>query len=193
MIESKLPTRKETIAGLWDIAKLIITAIAIVVPFRYFIAQPFVVRGSSMEPNFEDRQYLVIDELTYRLRVPKRGEVIVFRYPKDKTEFFIKRIIGLPGDTVEIKEGKVRIKNKSLTRDFILDQAYLDPPNRPTYPDIAYTLGDDEYFVMGDNRDFSSDSRVWGTLKKELITGRAVFRVLPLSKLGLVPDFSVKY
>lgn len=191
--EEKINPVKGLGIELWGIAKLFLIALAIVLPLRYYIAQPFIVRGASMEPNFEDKQYLIIDELTYQIREPKREETVVFRYPKDPQEFFIKRVIGLPGETVKIKDGEVRIKNSVYPDGFVLKQPYLDPPNHPTYPDTKLTLGSDEYFVLGDNRDFSSDSRIWGAVPKKNIIGRAYLRAWPPSRAGLVPDYSIGY
>ena len=170
----------------WEITKVLLVSLAIVLPIRYFLVQPFIVRGASMEPTFEDSEYLIVDEVSYYLRVPARGEVIVFRYPRDPSQFFIKRIIGLPGEEVDIKSGRVTIVNAEHPKGFVVDEAYLDPPNKPTYPDGERKLGLDEYFVLGDNRDFSSDSRVWGILPKKLITGRTLLRVWPPSRLGVV-------
>lgn len=180
-------------AEIWDITKVIITSILIVLPIRYFIVQPFIVRGASMEPNFEDRQYLIVDEASYYFRKPERGETIIFRYPRDPRQYFIKRIIGLPGDIVELTGGAVRIINSEYEYGFTLPESYLMPPDRPTRPDMRITLGEDEYFVLGDNRDASSDSRVWGILPRKLIVGRAFFRVLPPRRFGFVPDYSVEY
>lgn len=172
---------------LWEIAKVLLVSLAIVLPIRYFIVQPFIVRGASMEPNFEDREYLVIDELSYYLRTPERGEVIIFHYPLDPSQYFIKRIIGLPGEHVEIQSGRVRISNTEFPRGFTLEEPYLHPPDRPTHPDVIAALGAGEYFVMGDNRDFSSDSRMWGLLEKKFIVGRTFFRAWPLARFGVNP------
>ena len=175
-------------AEAWEIAKVLVISAAVVLPIRYFIAQPFIVRGASMEPNFQDRQYLIIDEISYYLRTPKRGEAIVFHYPKDPSEFFIKRIIGLPREKVEITGGKVKIFNAAYPEGFTLDEEYLNPPNHPTRPDSAVTLGDSQYFVLGDNRDFSSDSRFWGVLDKKFMVGRVVFRAWPADRFGTIQD-----
>lgn len=178
---------------LWGVARLFLIALVIVLPIRYYVAQPFVVRGASMEPNFSDKDYLIIDEISYKFREPKREESIIFRYPQNPQEFFIKRIIGLPGETVEIKDGEVIIKNSVTPDGFVLKQPYLDPPDHPTYPDVTLTLGSGQYFVLGDNRDFSSDSRIWGVLDKKYIVGRAIFRAWPVYKFGPVPNFSIDY
>lgn len=174
-----------------EIAKVLLISLAIVLPIRYFLVQPFIVRGASMEPNFVNREYLIIDEVSYYFRKPQRGESIVFRYPRDPQQFFIKRIIGLPGEKVEIKGGRVRIINLDFPDGFTLEEPYLDPPERMTYPDATVELENDQFFVLGDNRDASSDSRVWGPLKRGFITGRTIFRAWPLSRFGLLTGRTV--
>ena len=169
-----------------EIGKILLVSLAIVLPIRYFIVQPFIVRGASMEPNFHDGQYLIIDEVTYNVRKPARGEVIVFHYPKDPSQFFIKRIVGLPNERVEIKKGRVTIFNKDNPNGMLLDEQYLKPPNRATYPDKTVTLAGSEYFLMGDNRDFSSDSRFWGPMDIKFMVGRTLFRAWPLNSAGFV-------
>ena len=172
----------------WEFAKVIILALLIALPIRYFIAQPFIVKGQSMEPNFDDREYLVIDELTYQFREPERGEVVVFRYPNNTKEFFIKRIIGMPGETVTIKNGEILIKNRGEgSEQFVLQESYL-PSDLKTFPEKEYVLGEVQYLVLGDNRRNSSDSRIWGPLDKKFITGRAFFRAWPPGKFGLIPE-----
>lgn len=187
-ISEVLPPQQGSRIGyeLWDIMKVLFISLAIVLPIRYFLVQPFIVRGASMEPTFEDSEYLIVDEFSYYVRQPGRGEVVVFRYPHDPHQFFIKRIIGLPGEEVDIKSGRVTITNAQHPSGFTVDEPYLDPPNRATYPDVHRKLGIDEYFVLGDNRDFSSDSRIWGLLSKKLITGRTLFRVWPPKRFGPV-------
>ena len=174
----------------WGVVKLFLVALAIVLPLRYYIAQPFIVRGSSMEPNFVNREYLVVDEITYRFREPQREEAVILRYPQNPQEYLIKRIIGLPGEEVVISRGEVVVKNEKNPGGFVLDQPYLEPSKKPTYPEVKIKLGSDEYFVLGDNRPFSSDSRVWGALPKKFIVGLAVFTVLPFSKFGFILGFS---
>lgn len=170
----------------WDVVKMIIISLVIVLPIRYYIAQPFIVRGDSMKPNFEDREYLIIDELSFLFREPRRGEVVVFRYPNDRRQFFIKRVVGLPKERVEIRSGRIYIFPPEATDDYLLEENYLVPSDRLTYPDINVTLGEDEYFVLGDNRDFSSDSRFWGPLPHQFLIGRAFLRVLPPHGFGLI-------
>ncbi len=172
----------------WELARFAIIAIAIVIPIRVFIAQPFIVSGSSMVPTFENGEYLVVDEVSYRLGEPKRGDVVIFKYPNDTTKFFIKRIIGLPNETIDIKGSEVTITNREHPEGLKLDQPYVkNAANDKTH----FELKEDEYFVMGDNRTASSDSRYWGAVPRKLIVGRAFLRLLPPSHLGLMPgDFN---
>jgi len=174
----------------WDFLKIVLVALVIIIPIRYFIFQPFIVSGSSMEPNFSNGQYLIIDELSYHFSSPSRGQVIVMRYPRDRKQYFIKRIIGLPGDEIKIDNGKVTIINASHPQGVTLSESYL-PNEGLTYPhDTLFvggsktvTLKDDEYFMMGDNRLASSDSRDWGVLNRKDMVGKVFMRVLPLTEL----------
>ena len=133
---------------------------------RTNIAQPFTVAGAAMSPNFKDGTYIFVKEYD---KDYKRGDVVVFKYPKDETQFFIKRVIGLPGETVAVKQGIVYVNGSALD-----ESAYLSK-DIVTNGDMSLSLGTDQYFVMGDNRQFSSDSRAWGALNKNLITGKYWF------------------
>ncbi len=164
----------------WDLIKVFLISVVIILPIRYFIAQPFIVSGSSMEPTFHTGEYLVINELSYHFSAPQRGDVIVFKYPKDNTQYFIKRIIGLPGETVKIEDNKVVITNATHPSGFVLDEKYL-PPGDTTFPvgNNLATLGTDEYFVLSDNRLASSDSRFWGPVPKNDLVGKVFIRAFP--------------
>jgi signal peptidase I len=168
----------------WEMVRFAILALLIVIPIRTFVAQPFIVSGSSMVPTFHDNEYLIVDELSYRFNDPQRDDVIVFHYPKDTTKFFIKRIIGLPGETVTINGSRITISNNANPQGFVLEEPYV---KNESSNEMSTTLNDSEYFVMGDNRIASSDSRVWGTLPKNLIVGRAYIRLLPLNVLSYMP------
>lgn len=168
-----------------EIIRFSLIAILIVIPIRVFIAQPFIVSGASMETTFHSGEYLIVDQLSYYMHAPKRGEVVVFKYPRDPSKFFIKRIIGVPGDTVVIEDGIVTIMNAENPKGFILDEPYAE--TMPPAPKMTETLGNREYFVMGDNRDESSDSRTWGVLQKEKIVGRAWVRLFPPSVADYLP------
>ncbi|MCX6736058.1 MAG: signal peptidase I [Candidatus Parcubacteria bacterium] len=169
---------------LLEIAKFTIISAIIVAPIRFFIAQPFIVRGESMDPTFSDGQYLIIDEITYRTKLPERGDVIVFKYPNDPSKYFIKRVIGLPGETVKIVNGKVTISSASDIAGTELDEPYIQDLS---FENTSKTLGNDEYFAMGDNRSNSLDSRIWGALPKKNITGRVLVRLFPFQEAGLFP------
>lgn len=202
-------TYSEVGGFIWEVIKVFFWAFIIIMPIRIFLFQPFFVQGASMEPNFEGGDYLIINELGYKqtsfgfadmdifslptFRELQRGDVVVFRYPKDPKQFFIKRVIGLPGEKVVISEGKVRIISKQNPDGFILDEyQYLpknvvtnNPQNPQSNTPIIQELSSDEYFVLGDNRSQSHDSRAWGALNKKYVVGRAMLRAWPLSGISL--------
>ena len=162
----------------------ILGAVALAMLIQAFVIRPFIVSGSSMDPTFKDKQYLIIDEVTYRTRDPERGEVVVFRAPPEPTKFYIKRVIGLPGETVKIQNGAVTIFNDEYPNGLALDEAYVTHEQADT---MTVQVPEGRYFVMGDNRSGSYDSRGWGTLPKESIRGRALLRLLPLNKVNYLP------
>lgn len=171
-----------------DVGELIrftLIALIIVIPIRFFIAQPFIVSGTSMFPTFHNKDYLIVDEISYKLSEPHRGDVVIFKYPKDTTKYFIKRIIGLPGETISIKAGKITIKNADHLNGIVLDEPYIENHSEDSMGEKI--LGADEFFVMGDNRTASSDSRYWGTLPRKLMTGRALLRLFPFSDIHVMP------
>ncbi len=175
---------KQKKGSFWELARYALIAVLIVIPIRVFIAQPFIVSGSSMVPTFENGEYLIVDEISYRLGTPERDDVVVFRYPNDPKKFFIKRIIGLPNETVDIKGSEVTITNKEHPYGFKLDQPYVkNLSNNHTH----FELKDGEYFVMGDNRSASSDSRYWGAVPAKLLIGKVFVRLLPVSRMDLWP------
>lgn len=167
-----------------ELLKFALIAAAIVIPVRLFVAQPFIVSGASMDPTFATGQYLIVDELSYHFEKPSRGEVIIFRYPKDPSQFFIKRIIGLPGETVRIENGNVSVTT-AAGATVNLPESYI--VNHGNGGNMEKQLGSEEYFVMGDNRPESSDSRSWGTLPEKNIVGRAFLRLLPVQNLSIFP------
>lgn len=174
-------SKKETI---WELIRFAIIAVIIVFPVRTFVAQPFIVSGSSMVPTFQNGDYLIVDEISYRLKDPERFDVIVFRYPYDQTKFFIKRIIGLPNEKIDVRNGIVTITNTDYPNGLILEQPYVKNKSKDSE---HFELKDNEYFVMGDNRSASSDSRYWGALTKDLIMGKAFLRLLPVKEIDLLP------
>ncbi len=177
---------RKYLSFIWEFLKIIIIAAIIVFPVRYFLFQPFIVKGESMVPNLQSGDYLIVDEISYRIGNPQRGDIVVLKYPLDTTQRFIKRIIGLPGETVEIKNGKITILKDS--KNLILDEKKYLPSLLNTDGDVNVTLGTGKYFVLGDNRQFSYDSRRWGILPREDIIGRAVFRVFPISTMSYIAE-----
>jgi signal peptidase I len=184
-----------------EIIKIVFLAFIIIIPIRIFLFQPFFVQGASMEPNFENNQYLIVNELGYKkttlgvgsynwlqinpFRKIERQKVIVFRYPLNPQKFFIKRVIGLPGEKVKIENGKVTIFNKEHPNGFFLDEKAYLPMGVKTLGDMTITLKNNQYFVMGDNRMFSSDSRSWGPVPASDVIGRVELRAWPLNKIKL--------
>jgi len=169
---------KQFLANLWEIVEVVLIAGITVFVIRTYVVQPFLVSGQSMEPNFQGGNYLLIDEVSYRLEDPSRGDVVVFRYPGDEKTFYIKRIIGLPGDEVVVSGGQVMINGK------LQDEDYL-PNDIRTVGNVNKKLGPEEYFVMGDNRDYSFDSRQWGVLPQKNIIGVVRLRLFPLNKIQI--------
>jgi len=169
-----------------DLVKFALIALLIVIPVRIFVAQPFIVRGASMEPTFFNGEYLVVDQFSYRFEKPSRGDVIILRYPKDESIFFIKRIIGLPGETVELVGSQVIIQKGNGEAPLILDESYLSGTRLQNEYGV-YALDEDEYFVMGDNRKESSDSRSWGPLPERDVIGRALVRLFPVTRINVLP------
>lgn len=179
--------KKETWKEIWEFVKLIVVSLLIIIPVRFYIAQPFIVSGNSMDASFLSGDYLIIDEISYRFQKPERGEVVVFRYPLDPSKFFIKRIIGLPEETVRIQNGMITIFNEKYPDGMNLDEGYVKGHTRFGAAATTVTLGKGEYFVLGDNREFSSDSRQWGGLSEKMIVGRSLARLWPLASAGLWP------
>ena len=161
-----------------ELVTLIFLSLLIIIPFRIYVAQPFIVEGSSMDPTFETGPYLIVDELTYRFKTPERGSVLIFKYPKDPTKSFIKRVIGLPNEKISISNGQITIINNEHSEGFVLDEPYVKLSKKDT---VDYIINKDEYFVLGDNRQASADSRIWGPVPKENIVGRPIVRFFPPS------------
>ena len=161
---------------IFEVVKVVLISLAIILPIRLFLVQPFYVEGASMEPNFYQNEYLIIDELSYRFNEKQRGEVIIFKNPKNTRAYFIKRIIGLPGEAVSIDEGRVYIDGE------ILEEAYIE--NFSSDKHEAITLEENEYFLMGDNRSNSLDSRQIGPVNESYVIGRVWVRGWPINRVN---------
>lgn len=184
-VQKNTPTQKSFWGSLAEFARFAAIVIIIVIGVRFFIAQPFIVSGTSMVPTFENSNYLIVDELSYRFKEPHRGDVIIFHPPLDMQTYYIKRIIGVPGDTISVQNGIVTLTNKDNPKGIILSEPYI---NKDTVTEnISTTVTPGNYFVMGDNRSVSFDSRRWGLLPKKNITGRAFLRLFPISEISVFP------
>lgn len=173
-----------------EITSFIMIIIFVVIPVRMYVAQPFRVSGDSMINTFHNKDYLIVDQLSYNFVSPKRGDVVVLRHP-ESNHFLIKRIIGLPGETVVVTGANVSIRNSEYPDGFPLDESFLDNPG-DEYPQ-EFIVTDDHYFVMGDNRPYSSDSRSWGLLPRENITGRPILRLYPFTNIEVFPGLIQEY
>ena len=184
--EKKVVVPKEQSWG--ELVRFAILALLIVIPVRVLVAEPFVVSGSSMVPTFQNGDYLIVDKISYKLSEPDRDDVIVFVFPDQNKEnakkFLIKRIIGLPNETVDVRGGTVTVTSKENPEGVVLTEPYI---HDQVTSDKHLELKSDEYFVMGDNRVASSDSRYWGAVPRKNITGRAFLRLLPISHIDMWP------
>lgn len=181
------PTVVKTRSRLWIFIENVLyiaAAIGLALLIQAFVVRPFIVSGNSMDPNIKNGQYLIIDEVTYRFREPARGDVIVFKSPPEPTKYYIKRIIGVPGDTVSINGTTITIKNTAHPEGFTLAEDYITHSHKDT---LTVTVPEGKYFVLGDNRSGSYDSRSWGMLPEANIRGRALLRLLPLSSISYLP------
>ncbi len=185
-------------AFVWEVVKIFALAMVVIIPIRLFLFQPFVVNGASMEPNYHSGEYLIINEIGYKevrigdfilkrsTREFRRGDTVVFRFPQRPGTFFIKRVVALPGERITVRGGVVTIYNELHPEGMVLEEPYLSESARVTTDDVSYTVGEDEYFVMGDNRNHSYDSRAWGPLPKRYVMGKAVVRLYPVTRAGAV-------
>lgn len=185
-MEPTLEPKKSTwgMSFLKELATFAFIAVCIIYPFRKYIAEPYVVSGASMSPTFETGHYLIIDKISYKLNPPQRGDVIVMKFPEDTSRDFIKRIIGLPGETVHIRDGIVTIINTAHPEGLKLDESFVKYTKRDT---MSVSLAPNEYFVMGDNRAGSYDSRAWGPLPQSDIIGKPLLRLYPVNQIDIHP------
>jgi signal peptidase I len=170
-----------------DILEVVVFAIAIFLFVYLLILRPHKIKGASMEPNYPDGEYLLTEKISYYRQNPQRGDVVVFKPPVTEDDEFIKRVIGVPGETISFQNGKVYVNNQEL------EESYIDVP---TYGSTflsdgkEYTVPEGQYFVLGDNRPHSSDSRVWGPITKDKVNGKAWLIYWPITKVGVVPGVS---
>jgi len=189
-LKSRYPILAKHSSIIEETLGFILIIVFIVIPIRTFVAQPFRVSGDSMVETFHDKDYLVVDQISYRFSDPKRGDVIVLRHPIEH-KYLIKRVIGLPEETVLLQGPTIIIKNSANPTGIALDEPFLDAVANEA--SIEYIIPDGSYFVMGDNRPYSSDSRSWGLLPEEHIVGRTLLRLYPFNKIGVFPGFVNTY
>lgn len=192
MVYTKKAMTRSFFQSFFGFLKVLLISLLIVVPLRLLIVQPFFVQGQSMEPNFEPFDYLLADQVSYFFKEPERGEVVIFRFPQNPDQFYIKRVIGLPGETIKIDQGQVIIVNSEHPDGFVLDESQYLAPQTKTSGHLSRQLREDEYFVMGDNRATSYDSRRWGVLPGKMIVGKVWLRLWPFNKAQAVtaPQYS---
>lgn len=181
----------KTFSFILELVKTLIISLTIILPIRYFIIQPFYVKGASMEPNFHDKDYLIINEFTYRVSAPQRGDIVIFKNPRNTKEFFIKRIIGLPNEKIKIYDNKIFLYNDGYPDGAIIEEIYL-PEGGDTRGNEIVELKENEYYVLGDNRNHSLDSRVFGSINKNLIIGKVWVRGWPLDKFTVFGEEEYK-
>ena len=192
--ESPTPSpvrRNETWSFLVELIKTAVIVLVFAYLIRVFVLQPYIVDGTSMFPEFHNGDYLLVDKLTYRFEAPKRGDIIVFKYPKDTSFNYVKRIIGLPGDTIRIENSKVYVYDSANPNGAPLTEPYVLPGNT-TLPDSGtgqseFVVPANNYFVLGDNRMGSSDSRDWGDVPDSDVIGRVLVLAYPFDRISIYP------
>jgi signal peptidase I len=173
----------------FDFLETIVVALSIFVVVYLFLVQPHEVKGSSMEPNFHNNEYILTDKISFRFQLPKRGDVVIFKAPTNPDVDYIKRVIALPGERVKVEGGSVYVNDQKLNEPYLRDATTLFPGSR-LQEGVDITIDQDNYFVLGDNRPHSSDSREFGPIPRKLIVGKAFFRYWPVTEFGLLPHIS---
>lgn len=187
--ESPKDNKKDDEISWKELLRFTILAAIILLPVRFFVAEPYLVRGASMDPTFKNNDYLIVDHISLIFEKPQRGDIVIFKSPIQNSMQLIKRVTGLPGETVIIKGNEVTIKNRENPNGFKLNESYV---KYPSANDLTIELRDNNYFVMGDNRAASFDSRSWGILPEKLIVGKPILRLFPFNKIGLRPGTEQK-
>ncbi|OGG02928.1 signal peptidase I [Candidatus Gottesmanbacteria bacterium RBG_16_37_8] len=182
---------KSAVSFFFDFLETIVVALSVFVVIYLFIIQPHEVKGSSMEPSFKNNEYIITDKISYRFGSPQRGDVVIFKAPVNLEVDYIKRIIGLPGEKIMIAKGKVYVNDKLLSEPYLEEITSLFPGGF-VQDGVTIDIPEEHYFVMGDNRPHSSDSREFGPINHKLIIGKAIFRYWPINGLGLIPHISYR-
>jgi len=170
----------DILVGVFDFVKTVATIVILAIIIRVFVIQPYIVEGQSMEQSFHNNDYLITEKISYKIREPKRGEVIIFHPPDNPSVNYIKRVVGLPNDKIEVRAGGVYVNDKKIYEPYLTSNEETLNSQKNDY---VIVLRDDEYFVFGDNRNHSRDSREIGAIPKENVVSRVWFRLLPINKL----------
>ncbi len=172
----------------FEMIKVLIVSLVIIVPIRAYVVQPFYVDGASMEPNFHDGEYLIVDEISYRFKDPERGDIVIFHPPDNPKVYYIKRIIGMPNEVIDIKNGEIRIFEYDSAEPLIVDETKYLSEDYFLRPSEKYhvKLGEGEYYLMGDNRQSSLDSRRLGPISESHIKGKVVLRAFPFDQFTVI-------
>jgi len=169
-----------------ELIEFVAITAAIVIVIHFFIAEPHEVSGNSMLPNFQTYDYVLTNKIGSRFSNPNRGEVVILKNPRDTDVVLIKRVVGLPNETIKIERGNLYINNQMLSESY-LDKNMTTPAGNFLTEGVPYLIPDNSYIVLGDNRTASSDSRNFGPVKKDHIIGQAILRYWPLNKIGIIP------
>jgi len=177
-----MPKKRSVVGALMHWLRDLLFSVVLAVIVILFLYQPVKVEGTSMMPTLDDQERIFINKFVYRFHFEKidRGDTVVFWFPGDPSKSYIKRVIGMPGDRVEVRDGSVLVNGQALEEDYV-PQEYRDQSEMR-----LTTIGPDEYFVLGDHRSSSNDSRTWGMVPRRYIYGKAVFIYWPLEKMGLL-------
>lgn len=194
--EKLTPTQQKSVfkgvlVAIFDFVKTVATIVILAIVIRVFVIQPYIVEGQSMEQSFQNNDYLITEKISFRFREPQRGEVVIFHPPDNPSVNYIKRIVGLPEDKVEVKDGSVFVNDEKIYEPYLKsNEETLSPKNN----DYVYILKEGEYFVFGDNRNHSRDSREIGAIPEENIVSRVWFRLLPINNLKAFAavDYNIK-
>lgn len=194
------PKKSQRMKAIWtflsDVLINGVVVIGIVVLIRFFLFSPFKVEGSSMEPSLHTKEYIIVDKISYRIKEPERGDIVVLIPPSNTKERYIKRIIGLPGEKMEFLNGQVLIHNDEYPTGIRIDETYLSAENIKTIfngEPSTIEIPENHYYVMGDNRKHSNDSRNFGTVHERNLVGRAWIIAWPLDNFEIIgdPDYSL--
>jgi len=187
---------KSVIKFIFEFLEPVVFSFSIFAVIYIFIAQPFEVKGASMEPQLHDKEYILTEKVSTRFGSFKRGDIVIFRFPYNREIDYIKRIIGLPGETISVLDGKVYVNDKVLNEPYLRDitDIYPDPDN-VLQEGKSITVPQNYYFVLGDNRPHSQDSRYFGPVARSLLIGKAVIRYWPITNISLVdhPDYGLGF